>query len=90
MVSALPITSQKLTKNLPVHTLIRAGEVRGLDRDSVVLAESGWTLNKTQLISKIGEANEGILDKVAECLMTQMPAIKRRVQRQQMREVVYT
>ena len=89
MVSALPITSQKLSKDLPVHTLIRAGEVRGLDKDSVVLAESGWTLNKSQLLKKVGVVNEDIMDRVAECLMTQMPSIKRRVQRQIRREEVY-
>jgi len=88
-VSALPITSKKLTKDLPIHTIIRVGEVRGLDKDSVVLAESGWTLNKTQLTRKIGEANDEVLDRVADCLLIQMPLIKRRMQRQQMREVMY-
>jgi mRNA-degrading endonuclease toxin of MazEF toxin-antitoxin module len=88
MVSTLPITSQKLNKNLPVHVYIHAGEVDGLYKDSVVLTESGWTLNKTQLIRKIGVVPEDILDKVADCLMTQMPSIRRKLIKNMMREGV--
>lgn len=54
-VDAIPLTTKKQNKNLPIHVKLKADEVSGLQKDSTALVESRWTLNKDQLLNKIGE-----------------------------------
>jgi mRNA interferase MazF len=51
------LTSKKQENSQPTHAFYRAGEA-GLKDDSVLLAEQKWTINKSQLIKKIGVMND--------------------------------
>lgn len=51
-----PLTSSRSKKKLPTHVII--SEKCGVPSDSVALMEQITTINKTQLMSKIGECDE--------------------------------
>lgn len=51
-----PLTSRQSKKKLPTHVTI--SEKCGVPSDSVALMEQITTINKTQLMSKIGECDE--------------------------------
>ncbi|MCX8074765.1 MAG: type II toxin-antitoxin system PemK/MazF family toxin [Clostridia bacterium] len=63
---ALAITSRQKTK-LPTHIPI-AGNLYGLPKDSVILAEQIRTLDKSRLQSKIGRIDKETMDKVKSAL----------------------
>lgn len=48
-----PLTSNITKRNLPTHTMIKAG-IAGLAHDSLVLTEQLQTIDKSKLISKLG------------------------------------
>ena len=61
-----PITS-KVKKPLPTHLLLRRNG--GLRMNSIVMCEQLFTVNKEELISKIGTiTNRHIIDRLNQCL----------------------
>lgn len=56
VVEGIPFTTKKQNKNQPTHAKFKAGEA-GLSEDSVLLAEQKCTINKSQLIKKLGRMN---------------------------------
>lgn len=80
MLNAIPITT-KSKKNLPVHAMIRAGEVEGIYQDSVISVEGMTSVNKIDFVKKIGVASEDIQDRVCYCVLIQMPMIQRYLNR---------
>ena len=77
-VHALPITSN-IENDSPVHVKIQAGEIAGIPLDSVIRVESGWYLNKFQLVKRLGIANHRITSEVADCLIWQYQFIGDRI-----------
>lgn len=63
---ALPITSQVKVK-LPTHIPIE-GNIFGLPKNSVILAEQIRTLDKTRLREKVGRLSDEMLEKVKKAL----------------------
>lgn len=57
VVEGIPFTTKINKNNQPTHALFRAGEA-GLTEDSILLAEQKWTINKSQLMEKIGTMNK--------------------------------
>lgn len=52
-------------KKQSTHAKFRAGEVDGLNKDTVFMAESELVINKFQIIKKVGELNEEQLLRIA-------------------------
>lgn len=61
------ITSQVNKAKLPTHVVICSGEF-GLSKDSVVLLEQIFTLDKKMLRQKIGTVNDAVLEKIENAL----------------------
>ena len=66
-VIAAAITSQKDTSRLPTHISINADRC-GLAKDSIVLLEQVRTLDKQRLKERMGELDEGAMNKVDNAL----------------------
>ena len=62
-VIAAAITSQINKAKLPTHIELNARSY-GLTRDSVVLLEQIRTLDKRRLMERMGQLDEGLMDKV--------------------------
>lgn len=56
VVEGVAFTTKMKNNNQPTHAFFRAGEA-GLSEDSVLMAEQKWTINKSQLLYKIGVMN---------------------------------
>ena len=63
-----PITSSKTKKSIPTHLELRASECN-LKADSIVLFEQIQTIQKSQLINKVGSISDTMLEKVNNKLM---------------------
>ena len=57
------ITSQNKKENLPTHIPVRKNET-GLRKDSVILLEQIFTINKFQVLKNIGQAASSALERV--------------------------
>ena len=66
-VIAAAITSQKDKSRLPTHISITADRC-GLAKDSIVLLEQVRTLDKQRLKERMGELDEGAMNKVDNAL----------------------
>lgn len=66
-VIAAAITSQKDKSQLPTHISINADRC-GLAKDSIVLLEQVRTLDKQRLKERMGELDEGAMNKVDNAL----------------------
>ena len=66
-VIAAAITSQKYKTNLPTHIRVNADGC-GLAKDSIVLLEQVRTLDKQRLKERMGELDEGAMNKVDNAL----------------------
>ena len=64
---AAAITSQKDKSRLPTHISINADRC-GLAKDSIVLLEQVRTLDKQRLKERMGELDEGAMNKVDNAL----------------------
>lgn len=53
------ITSSRTKKNLPTHVEVKKC---GLDKDSIVMCEQIFTIDKSRLAWKMGEIKDDILD----------------------------
>lgn len=63
----LAITSQINKAKLPTHVELK-GELYGLERDSVILAEQIRTIDKTRLKHRISVLNEEMMGRVNQAL----------------------
>ena len=63
-----PITSSTKKKNIPTHLKIRASECN-LSSDSIVLFEQIQTIQKSQLLGKVGSVSDSMIEKVNNKLM---------------------
>ena len=63
-----PITSSTKKKNIPTHLKIRASECN-LTSDSIVLFEQIQTIQKSQLLGKVGSVSDSMIEKVNNKLM---------------------
>ena len=70
-VIVLAVTSQLQKARLPTHVVL-AAEGRGLERDSVVLAEQVRTLDKRRLRERIGRLAPGDMAQVNRALMVSL------------------
>lgn len=66
-VIAAAITSRIDKTKLPTHIPLSSGY--GLQKDSVVLLEQLWTLDKQRLRERIGSLPEGVMEEVNNALM---------------------
>lgn len=66
MVNAIPLTTSLCKKPLPTHCEILSGPQK-----SIALCEQVKTLNKSQLISKIGHCANWEIRQIKICLMIQ-------------------
>lgn len=60
-VNVLPMTSKVKKRNLPSHAWLLAGSVTGLRQESMVLAEQITTIDKKQLLHKMGDCSSELL-----------------------------
>ena len=63
-----PITSSTKKKSIPTHLKIRASECN-LSSDSIVLFEQIQTIQKSQLLGKVGSVSDSMIEKVNNKLM---------------------
>lgn len=75
VVNVLPITSEK--RDLCVHVFI--DKCCGLENNSVVLTEQITTINKYQLIRKVGKLEEVDMERIDRAIDIQLGRNKRRV-----------
>jgi mRNA interferase MazF len=69
-VTVLPITSKLKYINQPTHTLIVADKENGLEKDSVILAEQITTINKTDIVKKVGRISDRSIQKrIFKCFL---------------------
>ena len=76
IVEVLPISSQvdkAKKKNLPIHVVVAANRENGLYRDSVVLCEQLQSINKTQLLNRIGALQHSDLERIGDARYIQSP-----------------
>ena len=66
--NVLPITS-RTKNNIPVH--VEVGITEGLPQLSTVLTEQVLTINKNQLITKLGHCNKHKMDQIERAIMIQ-------------------
>lgn len=67
-VSIVPLTSAMSKRPLPTHIKIEKGQF-GLDKDSVILAESIRTVDKKRFKGKLGSVDANTLLKVENAIM---------------------
>lgn len=77
VIEVIPFTTQKQNKELPTHVKFKASKNSGLISDSVLLAENKTSINKFQIIKKLGFASEEELDLVACAMAMATPLIIR-------------
>lgn len=77
IIEVIPFTTQKQDKNMPTHVKFKASKETGLIEDSILLAENKTSINKFQIIKKLGAANEDQLDAVACAMAMATPIILR-------------
>ena len=73
IVECIVFTSQK-KKNIPTHAYFKKGEAN-LSEDSVLLAEQKYSINKYQLIKKIGVLNDDQLIKASIAMVLSTPLV---------------
>lgn len=61
-------------KNLPTHVYYQAGE-GGLPKDSILLAECMWDINKFQIIKTVGRFDEVQMKRAANAIKVMMPLV---------------
>lgn len=75
MLEILPGTTKRNNSTLPTHAHFVAGEC-GLKEDTVFEAESKWTINKYQVIKKIGKMNDDQLERIAMAMVYAVPIVQ--------------
>lgn len=73
--NVFPITSSRRNKRSPVHVRLPLGSVPGLTKDSTVLCENITTLDRSQLLYKMGELTMEQRKDVAVAQVIQTPDI---------------
>lgn len=73
-VEVLPSTTKRDGK-MPTHAMFKAGEIEGLNRDTVFEAESKWTVNKFQILQVITSLTEEQMKRIAEAMLYATPCI---------------
>lgn len=69
-INVLPITSKIKYIDQPTHTLIIANKENGLKKDSMILAEQITTINKTDVVEKVGTISERSIQKrIFKCFL---------------------
>lgn len=69
-ITVLPITSKIKYIDQPTHTLIIANKENGLEKDSMILAEQITTINKTDVVKKVGKISDrDIQKKIFRCFL---------------------
>lgn len=66
-VIAAAITSQQFKTNLPTHIQVNANQC-GLSKDSIVLLEQVRTIDKCRLKERMGNLDNGEMDKINRAL----------------------
>lgn len=74
-VKIVPATSKRNGRNIPTHAFFKAEEMDGITMDSVFEAESECSINKFQIIEKLGEATEEQMSRIALALAYASPII---------------
>lgn len=73
----IPFTTKRIGKYNPVHVEYKAGEVRGLIKDSTLIIEGRDTLRNCQLSEPVGEFTEGNWERVVEAMKVQCPFLRK-------------
>ena len=74
IVEVIPMTSRvRKATYMPTHVVIHANQMNGLTRDSVVLAEQPVTINKKQLLQKVGTLDTSSLVLIGQARRIQSP-----------------
>lgn len=71
---AIPFTTRSKKCHQPTHCFFRAGE-GGLQRSSILLAEQITTLNKSDVLQKVGSFNEEQMRRAAMAVVTHIPMV---------------
>lgn len=73
MLIVFPLTHIIKKLGQPTHDLIRKNEVNGLNCDSMILGEQVYTIDKTDVIKKLGKIeSEDDRDKVCRCYLANL------------------
>lgn len=72
-----------------MHVNIRAGEVEGINQDSVASVESSMPVEKVNLLKKVGNINDDIEYEICNCFAIQIPMLQKWLEKKiKEREVV--
>lgn len=74
VVEGIPFTTKKQNKNQPTHAKFRSGEA-GLSEDSVLLAEQKCTINKSQLIKRLGKMDHSQVVRAVKAIANANPVL---------------
>lgn len=70
-VCVVPLTS-RVKRMLPTHVFLENTSESGLKRESIILCEQIQTVDKSQLVSYIGEVDERTMNKIESAIMIQL------------------
>ena len=74
IVEVIPMSSRiRKAAYMPTHVIVHANQMNGLRRDSVVLAEQPVTINKNQLLNKVGILDTQSLILIGQARRIQSP-----------------
>ena len=73
-VTVLPATTKRNYNSQPTHAHFSAGEC-GLPLDTTFLAEQTWTINKFQIIKKVGTMDNSQLSRITSAMLYASPII---------------
>lgn len=89
MINAIPITTKRAGRNIPMHVSIRAGEVEGISQDSIASVESSMPVEKVNFVKKVGNINDDIEYEICNCFAIQIPMLQKWLEKKiKEREVV--
>lgn len=71
----LPGTTKRNEKSLPTHAKFVSGEIKGLPEDTVFEAEQKITVNKFQVVKKIGRMTEEHMERIAIAMAYATPIV---------------
>lgn len=73
-IEILPSTTKR-NDTQPTHAFFQAGEIVGLNYDTVFEAEAKWTINKFQVIRIVGHLSAHQMERIAEAMVYATPCV---------------
>lgn len=74
-IQVVPLTSKLNKAKLPTHTIIESNVTTGLTKKSIAQCEGARLISKTDIIGKIGKADNETMKRISKCWLTNNPLL---------------